>query len=86
MQWFPMETLDLGALDMGLIVCYLLAVGLLGLWFSRGVKTGKDFFSRRTLPALVGSGTVSGRFRHRSKRHDRLGWGWISLRSGDDEF
>ncbi len=46
-----METLDLGALDLGLIVCYLLAVGLLGLWFSRGVKTGKDFFlAGRSLP------------------------------------
>ena len=81
-----METLDLGALDLGLIVCYLLAVGLLGLWFSRGVKTGKDFFSRRTLLALVGSGSVSGCFRHRSQGHDRVGRGWISLRSGDDEF
>ena len=48
-----METLDLGALDLGLIVCYLLAVGLLGLWFSRGVKTGKDFFSQDA-PCLGG--------------------------------
>jgi solute:Na+ symporter, SSS family len=46
-----METLRLGNLDMGLILLYLLAVGGLGLWFSRGIKTGKDFFlAGRSLP------------------------------------
>ncbi len=46
-----METLRLGHLDIGLIVCYLIAVGGLGLWFSRGIKTGKDFFlAGKSLP------------------------------------
>ena len=46
-----METLHLGSLDVGLIICYLLAVGGLGLWFSRGIKTGKDFFlAGKSLP------------------------------------
>ena len=39
-----METLRLGTLDISLIVIYLIVIGGLGLWFSRGIKTGKDFF------------------------------------------
>ena len=46
-----METLRLGTLDITLIVVYLITIGGLGLWFSRGIKTGKDFFlAGKSLP------------------------------------
>lgn len=46
-----METLRLGTLDISLIVIYLIVIGGLGLWFSRGIKTGKDFFlAGKSLP------------------------------------
>ncbi|MGA1015975.1 MAG: sodium:solute symporter family transporter [Limisphaerales bacterium] len=46
-----MQSLQLGILDLMLIVGYLLVVGLLGLYYSRGVRTGEDFFrAGRSLP------------------------------------
>jgi SSS family solute:Na+ symporter len=46
-----MPRLDLHPIDMVLILAYLVGVAAVGLWYSRGVKTGKDLFlAGRTLP------------------------------------
>jgi len=46
-----MDKLALGPIDVALIVLYLLAVVGLGLWFSRGIKSSKDFFlAGKSLP------------------------------------
>ncbi len=46
-----MEKLSLSPIDVTLVVVYLIAVAGLGLWHSRGVKTGKDLFlGGRSLP------------------------------------
>ena len=45
------NTARLGTLDAALVVIYLLAVMVLGLWMSRGVKSSKDFFlAGKSLP------------------------------------
>jgi len=46
-----MKTLELDSIDITLVVVYLVAVAGLGLWLSRGVKSGKDLFlGGRNLP------------------------------------
>lgn len=47
----PLASLTLHPIDAALVVLYLLAVAAIGLWLSRGVKTGKDLFlGGRSLP------------------------------------
>jgi len=46
-----MDTAKLQPLDMALVGAYLVSVTALGLWLTRGVKTGRDYFlAGRTLP------------------------------------
>jgi SSS family solute:Na+ symporter len=46
-----MSKIHLSALDIALVVIYLVAVAALGLWYSRGIKGGRDFFlAGRSLP------------------------------------
>ena len=46
-----MQTAQLGLLDAGLVVLYLLSVMGIGLWMSLGVKSTKDFFlAGKSLP------------------------------------
>ena len=41
----------LSPLDMTIVVLYLLGVTALGLWYSRGIKSSKDYFlAGRSLP------------------------------------
>ena len=44
-------SLALDPIDAALVVLYFVAIAAIGLWLSRGVKTGKDLFlGGRTLP------------------------------------
>jgi len=44
-------TIQLSALDISLVVIYLIGITGLGLWVSRGVNTSYEFFlSGRSLP------------------------------------
>lgn len=46
-----MEALRLGPLDIMLVLAYLVGAAGLGLWYSRGIKSGRDFFlAGRSLP------------------------------------
>ncbi len=46
-----MESVRLSALDLTIVVVYLVAVTAFGLWASRGIRTSKDFFlAGRSLP------------------------------------
>ncbi|HBO42652.1 MAG TPA: sodium transporter, partial [Planctomycetaceae bacterium] len=46
-----MPTTVLHPIDIALILIYLVVVVALGLWFSRGIKSSKDFFlAGKTLP------------------------------------
>lgn len=47
----PQRTMHLHSIDIALVVLYLVGVASLGMWVSRGVKTGKDLFlGGRSLP------------------------------------
>ncbi len=49
-----MESVRLSALDLTIVVFYLVAVTAFGLWASRGIRTTKDFFlAGRSLPWWV---------------------------------
>ena len=49
-----MEAVRLSALDLTIVVLYLVAVTGFGLWASRGIRTSKDFFlAGRSLPWWV---------------------------------
>ncbi|HEY7699880.1 MAG TPA: sodium transporter, partial [Vicinamibacteria bacterium] len=46
-----MESVKLSALDLGLVVLYLVTVTGLGLWASRGIRTSRDYFlAGKSLP------------------------------------
>jgi SSS family solute:Na+ symporter len=47
----PLADLQLASLDIALVVLYLLAVAALGLWFARGITSGRDLFlAGKSLP------------------------------------
>ena len=75
----------LSPLDVTLVVAYLVGVTILGLWYSRGIKSSKDYFlAGRSLPWwAVGMSLVVSDI----GRKDMVGWPRrLSLRPGDDEL
>ena len=81
-----METVRLSALDLSIVILYLLGVTGLGLWASRGIRSQRGFLSRRAVSPMVDGGYVDGRVRHRGEGHDRSRGRCLPVRHRHDEF